>query len=422
MTFLVRVGFSTGAGVPDEYLRLDDPVAGVLDVGLLAPEDLTTDLSTDSAGNGRVMAFAIDRGSTQGAGQLVEYSTGTLTLTLRDDAGDLDPANIAEPIPGVSIQLAKVWDGTVYPLFTGTIDSWLPEHRYPDQAVVVITASDALAALAAYNRGETGLTFGAGDTSGARITRILDNVGWPAGLRDIDSGTVTLAAGPLDGNALDNLRTVALAEVGDLWATPAGRIRFRDRYGLYTDPAGTTVQATFGSDVAGGELPWVGQLGISYDRSAMVNTVSASRDVEGATVFESSDEVSRARYGDRGPEQQMLPLETDAQVIAWADYVRARNAQPEMRFTAVTVDARVNESLMYPQILSRDFGDRIAVARRPPGVAADVREVYIRSVHHAFAAPNRWTTTWELEPAPTGSPFILDDAVRGLLDSNVLIY
>lgn len=421
MTFLVKVGLTSGASVDPSYLRLDDSVSGLLDTGVLAPDDIVTDLSTTSAGIPRVMEFSIDRSSTQGAGALVEYAAGTLTLTLLDDGGDLDPANIAEPIPGVSITLSKIWAGTVYPVFTGTIDSWEPEHRWPGQAVVVVTASDALASVGGPNRGE-GSLVGAGDTSGARVNRLLDATNWPAGRRDVDPGTVTLAATDLGGNVLDQLRETALAEVGDLWATPGGKIRFRDRYGLYVDAGGASVQATFGSDIAGGELPWVGELGVSYDRSNLINLVRAARDVDGATVYESGDEVSRARYGDRGPEQQALPLETDAQVSAWVDYVRARDGQPRLRLDNVQIDVRANEALLYPQVLGRDFGDRIAVVRRPPGVAADIREAYIRGIHHSWSAPNRWTTSWELEPAPEGSPFILDDAARGLLDNNVLIY
>lgn len=418
MTYLVRVGLSTGAGVPAEYLRLDDPVAGLLDVGLLAPDDISTDLSYDAAGHSRVMEFAIDRGSTQGAGALVEYAAGTLSLTLRDDNGDLDPTNIDEPIPGVSIQLSKIWAGTVYPLFTGTIDSWLPEHRWPGQAVVVITASDALATVQGYTRG-AGSAVGAGDTSGARADRILDAIGWPDGRRDIDTGVATLAATTLGGNALDQLRQTALAEVGDLWATPAGIIRFRDRYGLYTEAVSGTVQATFGSGA--GELPYVGALGTSYDRS-LINLVRAARDAEGATVYESADEVSRARYGDRSPGDFALLLADDTQVAVWADYVRARDSQPKFRFTDITIDVRADEAALYPQVLTRDFGHRIAVVRRPPGVAADTREAYIRGIRHSFTAPNKLLTSWELEEAVSGSAFILDDPVHGLLDQNVLIY
>lgn len=419
MTFIVEVGLTTGAGVSPTYLRLDDPVAGLLDLHVLAPPDVFMDLSVDSDGAQRVMALDISRSSTQGAGQLVEYATGTLTLTLRDDNGDLDPTNIAEPIPGIWINVAKIWAGTVYPLFNGTIDSWLPEHRYPDQAVVVITASDGLASFAGYSRGAVTPT-GAGATSGARITAVLDGIGWPAGARSIDAGTVTVAASDFSGNALDEMRNVATAEVGDLWVTAEGKIRFRSRYNLYTAVTSRTVQGTFGGNAAGGELPWVGQLGLSYDRSTMINLVRASR--PSGAVTEVGDEVSRSRYRDKTHEQLDLVLSDDAQVATWATFVLARDSVPKLRFTDVTIDVRANEAALYPQVLTRDFGDRIAVVRRPPGVTADTRECYIRGIHHSFQAPLQWQTTWELEPAVLGNPFILDDPTYGLLDStNVLI-
>lgn len=416
MTFIVKIGLSAGVAIDPTWLRLDDPVAGLLDSHVLAPDGILTDVSTDSNGMQRVMSLSIDRSSTQGAGALVEYAAGTLSMTLRDDNGDLDPVTLGEPIPGIPIQVSKVFDGDVYALFTGTIDSWEPEHRYPDQAVIQVTATDNLGKIQGYNSGAQ-TPSGAGQLSGARIEALLDLIGWPAGQRDIDTGQVTLAETDFEGNILDEARTATQAEVGQLWAKPNGDIRFADRYSLYLD--GGTVQGTFGSGA--GELPWVGMLGISYTKTGMINLIRAARDAEGATVFESSDDESRNRYGDQSLGQFNLPLETDDQVAGWADYVRARDSQPKIVFTDVTIDVRADEASLYPPVLTYDFGTRIAVVRRPPGVAADTREVWIRGIHHSFEAPMQWQTRWELEPATSDSPFFLDDPVRGLLDNNVLI-
>lgn len=422
MTFIVEVALSTGAGVDSSYLRLNDPVAGRLDIQRLAPDGLMTDLSAASDGFSRVMAFTVDRGSTQGAGTLVEYAAATLSLSLRDDDGDLDPVSIDEPIPGSLIRLSKAWGGVVYSVFTGTIDSWLPEHRYPDQAVITVTATDMLASLGGYARGAI-VPVGDGDDTGERLNRVLDSIGWPAGQRDIDTGVSVLVETDLSGNALDEARDVAQAEVGDLWATPAGLIKFRNRHALYLDSASTTVQATFGSG-GGSEIPWVGSLGMSYDRSALVNVVRASRDAEDAVAIEVGDDASRLRYGDKSPQGDVrLPFATDDEVAGWASYVLARDSFPKLRITDMDLDVRVDEAALYPQVLGRDFGDRIAVVRRPPGVAPDTREVHIRGIRHEFQAPLAWRTSWELEPAPSANPFFLDDPVRGELDAgNALIY
>lgn len=415
MAFIVKIGLSTGAAIDPTWLRLDDPVAGLLDVQVLAPDDVLTDVSTDTNGQQRVMSLSIDRSSTQGAGALVEYAAGTLSMTLRDDNGDLDPVTLGEPIPGIPIQVSKVWAGNVYPLFTGKINSWEPEHRYPDQAVIQVTATDNLGKVQGYNVAEQNPS-GAGALSGARINALLDLIGWPTGQRDIDTGTITLAETTFEGNVLNNARDVTQAEVGQLWARANGDIRFADRYSLYLD--GGTVMGTFGSGP--GELPWVGTLGISYSDANLINLIRAIRD-GGTTVYESSDEASRSRYGDRSPGQFTLPFDTDDQVAGWTDYVRARDAQPKLVFTDVTIDVRAGEASLYPQVLTRDFGERIAVVRRPPGVAADTRECWIRGIHHSFEAPLDFKTRWELEPATNDTPLFLDDPVRGLLDNNVLI-
>lgn len=419
VTFSVQVALSSGFDIDVSWLRLDDPVAGLLDQQLLADDDVMADLSADANGFSRVMAFQIDRSSTQGAGALVEYATGTLTLVLRDDVGDLDPETLGNMIPGSRIVFAKQWAGEVYPLFTGTVDSYLPEHRYPDQAVVVITASDMLASVARHNRNAQ-TEVGAGDDTGARIDRVLTSIGWPEGLRDIDTGLSTLTATTLEGSALDEARRAARAEVGELWADPAGRIRFRNRHALFLEARSTTVQATFGSGP--GELPFAGRLGLSYDRDRLVNVVRARRDDDAATIYEVGDSASRFRFGDHAHEQTDLALDTDSDVQNWASYVLSRDAFPQLRFTSLTVDVRADPDALYPQVLAREFGDRIAAVRRPPGVAADTREVYVRGIHHDFQAPDQWRTSYELEPAESGEAFFLDDPVQGLLDQNVLVY
>lgn len=445
MPFLIEAGFTTGATLDPDYLILDDPVAGLLDDGqLLAPDDLTTDLSTDRLGAQRTMQFVIDRGATQQAGALVDYTAATMSLTLRDDQGDLDPYTIGTPIPGSLIRFSFVWGGDVYPLFTGFIDSWLPEHRYPDQAVVQVTATDALGQLAGYKRGEVA-AVGAGEDTGARLNRILDSIGWPAGERNIAAGASTLMATTLAGDPLTEIQQSVRSEVGEFYADAPGRPTFRSRRGLYLDDRSVTVQATFGSDPTAGELPFVGTLGLSYDKSEMVNVVRAARAVDDAIVYEVGDDVSRNRYLDKAQEQTDLLLTDDAEVLGWAQYVLARDSQPKLRFTDVTIDVRTDEALMYPQALNRWLGDRIAVVRRPPGLASggfypsattypgpavfpgrggpDTHEVHIRGLRHAFTAPNQWTTTWEVEPADLLNLFILDDPIHGLLDAdNVLIW
>lgn len=440
MPFLLEVGFTTGATTGSEYFILDDPNQGLLDSGnLIADAATMTDLSVDSDGRQRVMAFSLTRGSSQQAGALVDYTAGTLSLSLRDDNGDLEPLTIAEPIPGSRIRFSYVWAGVVYPLFAGTIDSWLPEQRAPSHVVVVVTATDALARLAGYNRGE-GVPVGEGEDTGARINRILDSIGWSAGDRNIGTGASTLMATTLSGAPLSEIQQAARSEVGEFYADAQGRPTFRSRVGLYSDARSTTVQATFGTGRSFGELPFVGSLGLSYDRTELVNVVRAARQVDEAVVIEVVDEVSRNRYLDQAHEQTDLLLQSDDEVRQWAQYVLARDAQPKLRFTDMSVDVRADEAALYPQVLGRELGDRIAVIRRPSGLGgglslypaaslypatslypgaggADRHEVHIRGIRHDFAAPNALVTTWELEPADLITAMILDDPVRGLLDA-----
>lgn len=77
----------------------------------------------------------------------------------------------------------------------------------------------------------------------------------------------------------------------------------------------------------------------------------------------------------------------------------------------------MDENDLYPQVLGRRMGDRITVMRRPPaspwGTIEDAKDVYIRSIAHTWSRPNKWSTTWGLQPVekltffvPTGHPAV----------------
>lgn len=411
MTVLVQVALLAGATITPDYLRLGHPTLGLLGTGTLAATDAQTDYSD------RIMSMSVQRTSSRRIGPVIEYNAGTATVTLLNDDGLLDPAVMDQVAPGVLIRLHKIHDGVVYPLFSGFVDSWLPEHRAPDHAVVTVTATDAMSRLAGYKRTALAVPVGAGEDTGARINRILDSVGWPAADRDIATGDTTLQATTLDGDALDEAQQATVNEIGEFYAKPTGVMYFRNRRGILTDTRSNTSNAVFGSGV--GELPYVGRPGVSNDRTQLKNTLSVTR--EGGAEQIIVDEQSVDRYGEQ-PHQQKLLVETDADAAAWGSFVLGQDSRPEFRFTSLTVDGRLKPDLIMPQLLGRDFGDRITVVRRPPGGIVDSRDVFIRSIEHTWSSPDRWVTTWGLQPASKFAFFVLGDPAMGVLGQNQLAY
>lgn len=418
MTLLVDVGLVAGAALDPTWFVIGSPTQGIIGTNVLAPSNAMASYSD------RVMAMAVQRTSSRSVGPLVEYNAGTATVTLLNDDGALDPYALEQAgltAPGVILRIRKRWAGTTYGVFYGFIDSWLPTHVYPTHATVTVTATDAFGRLVR-DRTPLGSPVGSGENTGSRLHRILDSVGWPSTMRAIGVGDTLLQATSLAGSALSEAQDAVRTEAGEFYVRPSGVVWFRGRHDTLTETQRVTSQGTFGLGV--GEIPYVDRPGMSYDREQLVNIVSATR--EGGAEQVAQDAESVGRYGEYATQVTGLLHTNDTETARWARFVVNQTSDPELRYTSLTLDARADEANIYPQVLGRNMGDRITVVRRPPAVpwgsVVDSRDVYIRGITHAWTSPNRWTTTWSLEPSDKRSYLILGHPQYGRLGYNHLAY
>lgn len=411
---LVDFSLVTGADIPSQYLRLGHPAYGKLGTGQLADSALLESYSD------RIMSMSVTRASTRSAGPLIEYSAGTATMELLNDDGALDPVNLAGLIPpGSVVRIRAMYNGITYPVFYGYVSSWIPEHRAPSHSVITVNAVDGMGTIAGYNRIALDSPVGSSEDTGARVNRILDSVGWPSDARNIATGNSLLQHTYLEGDALSELQDAVRAEIGEAYVDADGSFFFRGRQSVITDARSNSSQATFGAGA--GEIHYVGMPGLSYDRDQLTNLVTASRNSDTPVDQVADDPASRERYRDHAYSQSGLLLQTDEEVLDWAKYVVRTDSTPELRFTEITLDGRLDSDLVVPQALGRRIGDRITIVRRPPGVF-DSREVIVRSIAHTWSPPDQWKTTWSLQAADRLSFFVLGDDLRGRLDYNALTY
>jgi len=326
-----------------------------------------------------VVSVAIGLGRDQ---PLDRFRTGTATVELDDPDGRYSPWSTAatpDEYTGVRVGIDLViWAeiaGFVYPRFRGIvdqiIDDWPEQSRDPGTPHrVTFHAMDYLADLAAFDGFEQPPT-GAGELSGARIGRVLDNAHYTRP-RDVDEGTVPVQATTLAGRALDEAGLTTDTERGALFVNRSGTLVFRDRNGLGTDPAYTSVQALFGDRPLDGEVA-IPELEdeICYsaispvsDASKIRNQVAIAR-AGGSTVLD-SDLTSQALYGVRTYRRLDLIHTTDAEsaVIA-AEYLTAY-AYAANRIEGLTVDL-VAVSHYASTILSLEPLHLIEVRRRAEG-------------------------------------------------------
>lgn len=425
-TLLAEVAFRTGAST-GTLLHLDDPTRGRLNTGTLGEDTDEEPVWTEVAPWFR--SGSITRASSRVESPIVSYETGTCSAVLDNSDRRFDPSNLSGPYVsgGVSqvtamraIRLRAEWAGVVYELFRGTADDWDVIWMDPDYSETTLTGSDAFKVLSGIDRPAVP-AIGAGDTTGARINRVLDSVGWPAADREVATGDSTVQETTLVSDPLAELQLTAANEIGELYVDGGGRVVFRNRNALLQDTRSGTSQATFG-DGDGAELPYTG-LTVSSDGTTFYSQVRALRGGEGAVEQMVEDGAAQALFYLRTYRPSELILETDADVLAYAQWLLHVSRDPELRFTEIEIDPRLDPAALYPQVLGRQIGDRITIIRRPPGGGDPIqRDVFIRSVSHEIAQGS-WKTKWALQSATKyGSFLTLDNSTLGVLNNNALAY
>lgn len=245
------------------------------------------------------------------------------------------------------------------------------------------------------------LTPWEGDTSGERVTRVLDEIGWRSDLRSIDAGESTLQAATLGQSALEHLQKVAESEFGELFATRDGLIRFVQRSNLINlDSAGT-----FGD--SGSDLRY-SQIAFDYSDQLIRNDVTINR-VDGAAQ-NVRDEDSIDAFLQQSYTRDQLLHDSDILSRNAAEFIVSEYGEPLLRITQIEILPQHPSGGIFPVILPRDLGDNVTVKRTPPGGGAQISQASrIEGISHTVT-PKFWATKWQLSAAYAGTDFFeLDD-------------
>ena len=267
-----------------------------------------------------------------------QFQTGTLTLRIIDQNGDFNPLNPGSPYfelltPMKKVQITATYSSVTYPIFSGFITSYV--NTQPSDATEVayttITAVDAfrLGQLAQIST-VAGAT--AGDLSGTRINQILDQIGWPATMRDVDAGLTTMQTDPGTARtSLQAMQTVTDSEYGALYVDATGSFVFQDRLvtaGSIGDP--TTLFADDGTGIKYANATWI------LNDSLVFNSATVTR--TGGSPQNSFNQPSIDKYFLHSYNLQDLLMQTDAVALDYAQAYVASRAETSIRCDAVELD------------------------------------------------------------------------------------
>jgi hypothetical protein len=402
------INFSTGAGFASPMI-LD---SGVLGVNALADSTaVTVDVSN------LVDSIKTNRGRTALSDI---FQTGTMSLRIIDQNGDFNPMNPSSPYYELLTPMRKVtitasYEGTTYPIFAGYITSYNTTTP-KDVGEIVYTTVQAVDGFRLFQNAQitTVATTPAGQTTGTRIGKILDAIGWPTGMRDIDAGQTTVQADPGTlRTSLAAMQLITSTEYGSLYMDGFGNVVFQDRQLTSSSVAGTPVIFDDnGTGISYNNALW------KLDDTLVFNKASVTR--TGGTPQVALNQDSIDKYFLHSYQEQNLLMETDAEALNNAQAFVASRQETSIRCDAVTLDLyTANYDAGITAALDLDFFDPITVTTTQPGSSTLTKTLQVFGVSHDIKPSNWKTTLTTLEP-------IIDSFIigtdYGILGTNTLSY
>ena len=404
------INFSTGPSFAQ---------AMIIDQGILGTNVLADAASVIVDVSNQINRVETNRGRTALSDQ---FQTGSLTLRIVDQNGDFNPQNVTGPYynlltPMKKVQITATFNSITYPIFSGFITSYVttyPGESAEDVAITTIQAVDAFR-LAQVAQISTVTDATAGQLSGTRINKILDEIDWPTSQRDVDAGLTTMQADPgTNRTALQALTTVATSEYGALYVDANNSFIFQDRSVTVGSIGGTpTVFADNGTGIDYFDASWILNDVLIFNKSTITRT--------GGTAQVASNQASIDKYFLHSYFLDNLLMQSDSVALDYALAYTASRAETSIRCDAITLDLYTpNYDTGVVAALDLDFFDPITIITTQPGGSLLEKTLQIFGVRMNIS-PNSWKTTFTtLEPVIDG--FIIGNVDYGILDTSVLSY
>lgn len=379
-----------------------------------------------------VSAYAMEVSTDRGRStQLDQFNAGKASVKFKNLDGRFNPGNTAgayypNVLPNKQVRIRETANGN---LFYGFIEpqGWDLSWNGPRYGEATMRAEDGLARLARYQLTQVADGSYQHDGTGQRIGRALDDAGWPAAWRDIDTGIATLQGTNFANEAaLTHIQAVALTEGSNaVYVDTAGLLVFDSRHAVLSDSRMTASQCTF-TDDGGATIPFlVDSVNPVYGRQ-LYNTVRA-RKSDSDVIYESTDATSVTANGEMTLDRQGLLWDTEPQAESLPDWLLAQYKDPYQEIDSLDIKPMKSATTL-THAVTRKLRDRVIVEFRPPGEAAQrTFNAFIERISHRITRAD-WTTTFGFSSADrygfaNYAEFLeLDHATRGLLNTAKLAY
>jgi hypothetical protein len=404
------IDFTNGATFISSAFTLDNTVKGKLGTAQLADFDDSVDVSSIA------LSASIRRGRNR---ILDKFEAGSATVVLQDDNGNFNPSNTSSPYYGKILPLRKItiyadYNGVRYTLFNGFIMQFITRFAVGinDRSSVTLVCVDGFRMFTNLNISAITGTA-AGDTTGARIARLLDISNWPASQRALDTGSSTLQVDPGTANRpmLDAIQMVAdKSEFGAFFIDRNGTAVFLSRQTLGQKAANpVTIYADDGSAI--------GYQGIelTHDDVLIVNDVTVTR--LGGSPQQVTDSTSITTYYQHSGIRPDILVQSDTEALSQAQMLLASRKDAVIHISSFSLNLfDPASSTRIVAGLKSEIFDVIRVTKTMPGSTSITKTLFVQGVQHDMT--KRSFDTKLLTAEPIIQSFVLNSSIAGVLGSS----
>ncbi len=406
----VSFDFSSGAtfGYP---FTIGDAKYGVLGTGTLGSSTVPVPIVDLTS---QVRNITINRGRDIQADQ---YIAGTAVVRIIDPDSYFNPQNTASPYYGYLVPLRKVRIAAT----TATAQEFLfsgytTEYRYTyDQAeqmgYVDIYVADA---FRLFNLAQvtTVADSGAGQATGTRIGKILDQVGFPSNMRTIATGQSQCIADPATlRTSLAAVKNAEFSEQGAFFINGSGTAVFRSRNEVASSISGTPIEFN-----QTGGIPYK-NLVFAFDDKLIINQAQITR--YGGTAQFAANADSIAKYFPHQYSAQDLVIDTDANALNIAATYVATRAETTIRIDQMLVDL-LDPAVPTDTMIGLDYFDNLRISNIQPDGSTIVKTLQCQGLSWNISPNSMQVTVTTLEPITDG--FIIGSTERGIIGVSAMTY
>jgi len=406
----VSFDFSSGAtfGYP---FTIGDAKNGVLGTGTLGGStvplpiiDLTPSVRSITIDNGRNI-------------QSDTYQAGTAVIRVYDSDGSWNPQNTSSIYYPYLVPLRKIRvSATTATAQEFLFSGYTTEYRYYyDQAenvgYVDIYAADAFRLL---NLAQvtTVTDSGAGQATGTRIGKILNEVDFPSNMRTISTGQSLCQADPGTlRTSLSAIQNAEFSEQGAFYFDGSGTAIFKSRNEVASSISGTPIDFN-----QTGDIPYK-NLVFAFDDKLIINTASMQRIGGTAQVYQNADSV--IKYFPHQYSAQDLVIDTDANALNIAATYVATRAETTIRIDAMTVDL-LDTAVPTDTMIGLDYFTNVRISNIQPDGSTIVKTLQVQGLRWEISPNAMQVTVTTLEPIVDG--FIIGSAERGIIGVSAMTY